>query len=214
MRVFKLLSAEFALDDIRHHRVMISLVGSLNDPYDLLGIGASDPELTSVLVRAKDQMAETKGLVCFSRDWSNPVLWSHYGSKHEGIALGFDIRNETAMAVEYLKRPIPEAAFVNAYRTGVNDHFEAIIHRLLTVKFRSWAYEEEVRIFADLNEKDGDGRYWSEFGPDTLQLREVVLGVRCPLNQEGVRAVLQESGFGPEISISCAKLSRIEFKMV
>ena len=214
MRLFHLLSAENALDDIRNHRIIISLIGSLNDPYDLVGVASRDPELTASLVRAKSDIARTQGMVCFSKSWKNPVIWSHYGIKHTGIGLGFDVSEEHAMVVEYLTAPIPEAAFRNAFLSGVEARKESMTRRLLTVKFESWRYEKEYRIFADLNEADEQRRYWSEFGPDTVQLREVIVGLRCETSVVEVEQILKDHGYGTEVTVTQAKLSPDRFEMV
>ena len=35
--------------------------------------------------------APTRAILCFSRNWDNLLLWSHYGDSHTGVCLGFDI---------------------------------------------------------------------------------------------------------------------------
>ena len=73
----------------------------------------------------KTQLNETKGLICFSRTWSNPLLWGHYAEKHTGIALGFDVPDQLLSQVLYTsqrvridvdsktKRPKLDEALVN-----------------------------------------------------------------------------------------------------
>lgn len=41
------------------------------------------------------------GLLCFSTNWTNPLLWSHYGEKHTGVCLGFNLKKGIAHPVRY-----------------------------------------------------------------------------------------------------------------
>ena len=50
--------------------------------------------------------------------------------------------------------------------------------RLLLTKYEMWAYEQEVRVFVQLNDPgDKDGRYWFEFGSE-LDLKEIIVGAQ------------------------------------
>ena len=46
-------------------------------------------------------MCANRGVLCFSRGWHNPLLWSHYGDKHRGVCLGFDVPNAHIVHVSY-----------------------------------------------------------------------------------------------------------------
>ena len=66
------------------------------------------------------------GLLCFSRNWTHPLLWSHYASKHEGICLGFDLkRGSELQEVQYEdKRPrvkIDTGKDAQSISTGLQD---------------------------------------------------------------------------------------------
>jgi hypothetical protein len=63
-----------------------------------------------------------------------------------------------------------------AAREGVNLD---IANRLPRTKHESWSYEQEVRMFLDLNDPpDAKGLNWVEFGP-LLLLKEVTIGAQC-----------------------------------
>ena len=54
-----------------------------------------------------------------------------------------------------------------------------LLERVVTTKYAQWAYEEEWRIFAKLEEADpANGEYYLDFGP-TLMLREIIVGAKC-----------------------------------
>jgi len=78
VRVYKFLEEKWALDDIREHRIKISEIHDLNDPYELLPYDLSDADRRRELLCARDQINK-RGVLCFSRRWSSPLLWAHYG---------------------------------------------------------------------------------------------------------------------------------------
>ena len=82
MRVYHFLPANFALDDIEKHRIKISEIDQLNDPFELWCVSQKDKRLRIGLQRYKEEMSKRYGMLCFSRHWHNPVLWSHYADKH------------------------------------------------------------------------------------------------------------------------------------
>jgi hypothetical protein len=54
-----------------------------------------------------------------------------------------------------------------------------LANRLLRTKHESWSYEQEVRMFVDLNDPpDAKGLNWIGFGP-LLVLKEVIIGAQC-----------------------------------
>ena len=123
-----------------------------------------------------DQFKGKIGLLCFSRNWDNLLLWSHYGASHTGICLGFDISEGDPGAnldIDVLYQPnllqIQRPEDVN---------FD-LANRLLRTKHESWSYEQEVRMFVNLSDPpDPEGLNWIEFGP-LLVLREVIIGAQC-----------------------------------
>jgi hypothetical protein len=98
MRVFHFLPEDFALQDIEQRRVKVATFKDLNDPFELFSVNLADPILRAAFQEAKEQFAQHSGLVCFSRDWRNPVLWSHYAGRHTGFCLGFDIRDASSLS--------------------------------------------------------------------------------------------------------------------
>jgi len=51
----------------------------------------------------KERLIGKLGLLCFSRNWHNPVLWSHYADKHRGICPGFDADDVVSVMAANLK---------------------------------------------------------------------------------------------------------------
>ena len=157
MRVYKFLSADFALQDLAKRRLKISEFTDMNDPYELSGVELADPDVQRVLI----PYLQTVGVLCFSRNWNNPLLWSHYGDKHKGMGLGFDVNTSVVEVQEpfYVEnRQVlgdVRASFQN-YFAGRPQEAEEAIRKILLTKFQAWNYEDEVRVFLRLNNQDGD----------------------------------------------------------
>ena len=101
MRVYYYISQEFAISNIINKRVKISLLDDLNDLFEFLGIDISDEDFRRHFLTARDEAAKRFGIICFSKDWHNPLMWSHYGDKHKRICLGFDIDDSHIKEVEF-----------------------------------------------------------------------------------------------------------------
>jgi hypothetical protein len=184
MRVYKFLCAKFGLKSLEERRLKISTLSDLNDPFELLPYEMSDRRIRTALLRARDRIAQNRGLLCFSASWSDPVIWAHYSDKHKGLCLGFDIPDDKCQRVTYvgerLPLPIPPTL------TDAN--------RWLFTKFENWKYEREVRVWSDLTQKNND-LCFRDFGQD-LKLTEVMVGANCPA---GKREILQALGGTSEL---------------
>ena len=77
MRVYYLTSSEYALNNIALRRIKVARFADLNDPFELLATEMSDKDFRVAMKSWKNDFHKTKGLLCFSEDWKNPVLWSH-----------------------------------------------------------------------------------------------------------------------------------------
>jgi hypothetical protein len=91
MRVYKFLDAKFGIKSLAEKRLKISTVEDLNDPFELLPFGMVDKTKRMALNLARTTWGTTHGMLCFSADWRDPVIWAHYSDKHHGLCLGFEI---------------------------------------------------------------------------------------------------------------------------
>src|SRR5882724_8377120 len=101
MRVFHFVNEEHGLEDVRKRRLKVATLKDLNDPFELFGVRLADEALRRAFRIMKDELGAKHGLLCFSRSWHNPVLWSHYAAKHTGVCLGFDVPDELLGSVSY-----------------------------------------------------------------------------------------------------------------
>ncbi|MES2015766.1 MAG: DUF2971 domain-containing protein [Pseudomonadota bacterium] len=159
----------------------------LNDPFEFLGADLSDPKRRKILKDTKSELAQTKGLLCFSENWNNPLLWGHYADKHKGICLGFDVSDHLLSKVAYVKERFPNPAVMDLQ----------YMEKLLLTKFDHWAYEAEYRSFVAL-ENHIDGLFYSNFSQD-LKLKQVIVGDQSKITRIQLAEALGESADGTEV---------------
>lgn len=183
MLVYKFLPTEFALKTIRERRLKISRLDELNDPFDLLPFDLRDKNVREEMYKLRDEFIETFGVMCFSKAWHDPVIWAHYADKHKGMCLRFEVPDSEVMEVEYLgyRLRYPKGKFEA-------DHLISA----LTVKYKNWKYEQEVRWIIDLPKPEG-GIHYHNFRADT-KLVEVVVGSESTVPLLEIRAALGDTG--------------------
>lgn len=202
-RLYNLQKSEHALSNILNRRIKISCYGDLNDPFELMSADLSNKDFRRAITFMKQNSFNSKGLICFSKDWTNPVLWSHYADKHRGIALGFDVLKKYAAPIKYSETRLP-------IDHKVLNHSD--VHEMLHTKFANWAYENEIRMHVSLDEstKEND-KYFYGFN-ESLILKEVILGHSCPENVIEIREKLKK--IYPTIIVHQARLGFKKFEVV
>jgi hypothetical protein len=209
IHVYHLLSAENGLSDISLRRIRISRIRDLNDPFELLAVRADVKELRKALRSWADEFNRDNGLLCFSKNWHNPVLWSHYASKHRGICLGFKVGDELLQDVQYTKHRLSIRYIDNRPELGLDEGF---VRDLIRTKYEHWAYEEEVRAFVELDHSTIEaGSYFHPFD-DTIALREVIIGPMCELPIERIREVVHS--LYDDVTVIKARLAFKWFEVV
>lgn len=200
MQVYHFINARFGLDSIRCRRLRISRLMELNDPFEFLGVDLSDRTFRKALRETKRELSKTKGLLCFSKTWTNPVLWSHYADKHRRLCLGFEVPNTHLGKVRYVKK--------RPARPSVLD--ESFMKRLLFTKFSYWRYEQEYRVYVQLD-KSINGQYFADFS-EQLVLKRVIVGDQCNLKRVEIAAGLGE--LQESVDVFKARAGFREFQVV
>lgn len=208
MRAYYLTSERWALEAIKLRRLKLSLFNDMNDPFELLGMELKTPKDRSDFYSLKEDMNRTIGALCFSRNWNDPVLWSHYGDRHRGICLGFDIPDDWAFEINYQAERLKEDL-----ESELPDRdYESLGHKLLTTKFERWHYEDEVRMILKLEDAlYEDGRYFLPFC-SALRLREIVIGPRNSLEQKNINKIVSDEDNG--VSFTKSRLAFNSYKVV
>jgi hypothetical protein len=214
MRAYKFLNEEYGLKSLRERRLRQSRIHELNDPFELTPYDLTEPELREAFLKTRDDIADDKGMVCFSADWRDPVIWAHYSDKHYGICLGFelpeitgDVENDESGLVSYIRNPL---SFPSNFEERPDLKRFEIVRKVLFTKFKHWAYEKEIRIWAPL-QNEADGHYFLEFD-EKLRLVEVVIGARCKLTQSEITHAL--GSLAGEVKIIKARAAYNRFEMV
>jgi len=203
MHAYHFLPAAYALDDIAKQRIKISEIDQTNDPFELWCVSQPTRSLRDALRAYKKEMNEKFGLICFSEDWVNPLLWSHYADKHRGICLGFEVDKRILRKITYVKER-------SALRLPLTNE---TADRVLWTKYWDWKYEEEWRSWLQLDDRE-EGHYFYHFDsqPDLMQLRQVIVGPLCDTTEADVKASLGSDGDG--VRIIKARLAFKTFRVV
>jgi hypothetical protein len=180
MRVYHFLPAKHALDDLEKRRIKLSELDQLNDPFELWCVSQEDPLLRESMRAFKDDMSKHYAILCNSKRWHNPLLWSHYADKHRGICLGLEIDECRGRSVRYVKdRPRlsgpPTVAFMQ---------------ELLFTKYQDWQYEEEWRDWFRVDTRDSSGYYFYTFD-EHVKPYDVITGPLCNVSADTIREALK-----------------------
>lgn len=183
MELFHFICEKHGLEDIRNGRLKISEIQDVNDPFELLPFKLSNKDLRDALHKTKEQISSNRGILCFSKTWSNPVLWSRYADKHRGLCLKFCVPDDVPMAVQYTtERLDPELL-----RPPLN---ETVVKQLLSTKSAHWEYENEARVFVNLDKKDPKTNLYFTYFSDSLKLVQVIVGARSEVSRKDLTGAL------------------------
>jgi hypothetical protein len=45
-----------------------------------MGVNVGDSAVRKAFKATRDKLNESKGLICFTKNWKNPLMWGHYAS--------------------------------------------------------------------------------------------------------------------------------------
>lgn len=184
LRAYHLMSPEHGISSISLRRIKVARFSELNDPFELMALNTRPPAIRRVVKHNKRFQNEKTGLLCFSQNWTNPLLWSHYAANHKGICLGFDLIPGDVKNVSYSeKRPqIEDSAATISDKRG---------ELLLRTKYMGWNYEKEIRKFVDLSTAKREHELFFVPFSSELELKEVILGERNTFLIESIRELVE-----------------------
>lgn len=200
LRLYHFISANFGLMALQRRRLKIARLHELNDPFEFLAADLSDRKRRKALRDTKAQLSKSNGLLCFSKTWRNPVLWGHYAEKHQGLCLGFDVPATHAQQVAYVNSRFSWPEVVD----------QPFMRQLLFTKFSHWNYEDEYRVYAQLDTEE-NGLFFAEFS-EHLALRQVIVGCESSVSRAQVREAL--SGHSDGIEMFKARAAFTSFRIV
>ncbi|TKV72512.1 DUF2971 domain-containing protein [Rhizobium sp. AU243] len=208
MRLYYFTKADHGLENIRRRRIKIARIKDLNDPYEFIPL-LGDRALRKGMREMKRLADAEYGIVCFTTDWTHPMMWSHYADRHRGVCLGFDVINaRPIIPIEYTPNLLTEKDF----KVQKIDEINTLDYmRTWFVKFDSWSYEAEKRmVFQLAQEEEENGLYFHRFEP-ALRLAEVVVGPESDITRGQVEAAI---GNLQNIELTKARLAFQKFAVV
>ena len=144
MRLYKFTSTKYALQAICKRELKATELDKTNDVYELLPYrwDSKDKERTATYI--KHRFAKKITMLCFSKDFSHPLLWGHYANNGEGISLGLEINDNELYEVKYETRRI-EGGYRIPQIGNLNEMTDIFPRGL--VKSSHWEYEKEWRMW-------------------------------------------------------------------
>lgn len=144
----------------------------------------TDKQFSEFLLEIKNEI----GVTCFSKNFDNILMWSHYAEKHSSICLGFEINLATndyfAVPVDYVKK----FKKANYGKEGVT-----MLKKWLFTKAHDWKYEEEVRLISF--EKSGVISFKKK------ALKEIIFGANIKKEfKEEISKIIKEKKYNVTMS--------------
>jgi hypothetical protein len=181
------------------------------------GIPAFQKAYEEIVSKFSDSMSKEFGLVCFSEEENNMLLWSHYTDGHKGMLIEFETshtyftRHSKFKKVRYESKRVPLDPTWPDGSPEIDNYSE----QLLCIKNSIWSYENEWRSLFPLNwchpKKYGQRTlYFTDIPPEMV--KRVVLGYRCEpeVEKQVIEAKTQR---GLNFSLFRAVLHPTEFKV-
>lgn len=207
LRLYKFYDARWGIENLSQRRLKISTLDDLNDPFEFNHLSIVSEDHGKLWEFIRKATYSQYGVICFSRTWDNPVIWSHYSDKHRGICLGFDVPSKYFVKVKYFskRKKIPD------FHSLSDLEREQAIKDSMASKYSHWKYENEYRVFCKLQEVDLDsGLYFKRFD-EFLQIKEVIIGPNSKVTAEQVR---DATPFDRDLKIVSARLADRSFRVV
>lgn len=123
-------------------------------------------------IKAELLMHYNRGVSCFSTDFKNLLMWSHYGDEHKGICIGYDLDRVPAPVLNKVlyggQRKIKTSLVKQALIDKDDNALHELHQNILLRKASAWKYEKEWRLLGPVGIHDSP-----------LRLSEITFGLRC-----------------------------------
>lgn len=129
-----------------------------NDPFDsLVTLKFSKDEVTNLF----KEWAARKAICCFSRNFRNILMWSHYANNHKGFCIGIyhpELENSGLLADVIYSKYFLDVNEDNFLKIDSEKGFNQDWDKILNHKFLDWSYEEEIRLILELDNCSSKGK--------------------------------------------------------
>ena len=138
------------------------------------------------------QYIKDSGICCFSKLYDSILMWAHYANSHTGICLKFDTTKDS----DFFKKPLYANYSEKPPFFDYHGKIQKEIAKFVVTKFKTWQYEEEVRIFknaTEISNNNKNGKRIFQFKSEALQ--EIIFGVRTTeKDMEKIEKLCKNSG--------------------
>ena len=108
MRLYYYTAKQWGMKSLWEKRLKIAEYADLNDPFELLPFKQTDKESRAHINTAVNVLSNGHGVLCFSESWRSTLMWAHYGDKHKGMCLGFEIEDGPHLRkIDYVSKRLP-----------------------------------------------------------------------------------------------------------
>ncbi len=208
MRAFHFTAACYALENVQRERLKVARIMDLNDPFEFLCGDLGDPKARKAFRAFKEYESQRSGVLCFSKGWRNPLMWSHYADRHKGVALEFELHDDLPETMVYESNRFPfDVPSILASGGFSEEH----ARRIYATKSAHWKYERELRVPTRLSECAVEkGLYFEPFSK-SMRLVGLILGPFCELTPDQVRSAVPS---GAQLRLRRARLAFCSFNVV
>lgn len=172
---YQFLSSRNAITNLERRMIKVSRIKTVNDLFELQPYLRLDKDKRKQFRKIRTEVSNTYGMVCFSTNWQEPIMWGHYADSNKGIVLGFEVPNRFNInEVDYpsKRKRVP----LDPQTTTPNEYIEAVGF----IKYEGWSYEKEHRFFVKLEDCIFiEGNYFLKFSKG-LKLKKVIIGPEHP----------------------------------
>lgn len=187
MKLYYYTSQDYALQNIFNRSLKVSLLNSVNDPFENCFEIEPTVKRDHLLINSNYHNDRyTRGMICFSSNCNQVPMWGHYADNHRGICLGFEVKSkdDKLLQVKYKK-----------YRPHFKNPALMSFKQRLQIKHKIWSYEKEYRLICNLKDcqQISHNMFFYNFGTsETLKLTDIVLGLRCNCDLDDIKYAIRD----------------------
>lgn len=104
VRLYYYTGKQWGMKSLWEKRLKIARLQDLNDPFEVIPFNRTRKKSRRFYdAKVSKLLHKNRGVICFSESWKTTLMWSHYGEKHTGMCLGFDVPETQAAKVTYIE---------------------------------------------------------------------------------------------------------------
>lgn len=141
---------------------------------------STDPEINDPIKYKRDRYKQTieqevlnvfrRGILCLSKKFDSPLMWSHYANNHKGLCVEYDMeysgKNKAKKIIYGGSRELKVSLIEKWLNQGVVP--EEIENVCLLTKSKEWSYESEWRLFGPIGISGVEAK-----------IKSIIFGLNC-----------------------------------